>query len=232
MQGVFIVGTDTEVGKTFQAARLAGYLADQGKRVGVYKPVASGVAASDLSDAQILHRAAGLTCPLSRVCPQQFRAAVAPPIAAALQNESVDKQRLVSGARWWEEHCEFLIVEGVGGVLSPLADQMTVLDLAQQLGLPTIIVAANRLGTVNHTLLTLRAIQHRRLALVGVVLNSLPVVPSHASPDSVSLRTPSPARPIALDASLDSNRQLLQEFAPDTRIVDCIVDLFPLPQSS
>ena len=190
MRGCFVIGTDTEVGKTFQAAALARQLVASGLRVGVYKPVASGVDQSsivaELSDAAILHRAAQLNCELSRVCPQQFAAPLAPPVAARAEGKRVDERLLLDGARWWADHCEFLIVEGAGGALSPISDSMTVLDVvaqfkAQQIVLPIVIVAANRLGVVNQTLLTVEAIIRRELPLAAVLLNTWPAASS--SPD-------------------------------------------------
>ena len=187
--GVFIIGTDTEVGKTFLACQLARSLTAQGIKVGVYKPVASGVSPStefpaqrshsgppSSSDAEQLRSAAACTQPLQRVCPQSFAAPVAPPVAAQLEGRSVDEQLLVEGAQWWLAHCDFLIVEGAGGALSPISKSMRVLDLAQQLHLPLILVAANRLGVVNHTLLTIEAVQIRQLQLHGIVLNTLAAV--------------------------------------------------------
>ncbi len=205
--GVFILGTDTEVGKTFQAAALAKQLVSQGRRVGVYKPAASGVVAGEASDPEILRAAAGLGCPLDRVCPQQLAAACAPPIAARMESKTIDEQLLISGAHWWFERCEFLIVEGVGGALAPLSDTMKVLDLAEILGFPTILIAANRLGVVNHTLLTLEAIAARQLQNVGIVLNTLPVDIQAGG------RT---------DISLDSNATLLRQFAPGIPIESSI----------
>ena len=252
--GVFIIGTDTEVGKTFQACRLARTLVERGVNVGVYKPVASGApaipaspeqsspldnpqhnnpAGSSLgnsdslgsslgnSDAEQLHHAARSRQPLSRICPQSFVTAVAPPVAAVREGKAVDEQLLIDGAQWWLAHCDFLIVEGAGGALSPISDSMVVLDLAQQLQLPLVLVAANRLGVVNHTLLTLEAVHARQLPLHGIVLNTF-----SASDDS---RTTLPADGTAVigtdsDTSRHTNRELLQRFTT-VPIVDSIEQL-------
>jgi dethiobiotin synthetase len=218
--GVFIIGTDTDVGKTFQACLLARDLRSRGLRVGVYKPVASGVpqfedeAATLASDAALLRAAAQTPESLERVCPQSFQAAVAPPIAARLEGRTVDEPMLRSGAQWWKHACDFLIVEGAGGALSPLSESQTVLDLAGQLQLPLIVVAANRVGVVNHSLLTLEAIAARRLVALGVVLNPLP---SHSPP--------SPAAQLATA----TNGDLLRKFCPpEVNIVTSIEALVPL----
>jgi dethiobiotin synthetase len=189
---------------------LARHLASEGHRVGVYKPVASGIIPGQASDPEILYTAAGLDCPLERVCPQQFSAALAPPVAARLEDRQVDEQLLRTGADWWQQHCEILIVEGAGGVLAPISESLTVLDLCVELGFPTIVVAANRLGVVNHTLLTLESLSARGLQNLGVVLNTMP--------NQV-------AKPGGGDVSLDSNASLLKQFAPAVEIVSSICDL-------
>lgn len=187
-KGVFVIGTDTEVGKTYVAALLARLLADAGMKVGVYKPVSSGSDLESTSDAEILRAAAGLDVPIDHVCPQRFIAPLAPPVAAALESRSVDDQLLIQGAHRWREKCDFLIVEGVGGALSPISESMCVLDLAAELQLPLLLVAANRLGVVNHTLLTLEAAASRNLRIVAVVLNQLQNAKS-APPEPIDLST-------------------------------------------
>jgi dethiobiotin synthetase len=174
LDGIFIVGTDTEVGKTFQACQLARNLVASVSRVGVYKPVASGTAPADASDGELLRAAAQCPYPIERICPQSFSAALAPPVAAQFEQRTVDEQLLVSGALWWYSRCDYLIVEGVGGLLSPLSESLTVLDLACQLQFPVVIVAANRLGIVNHTLLTVAALKASGLKIKGIVLNTPP----------------------------------------------------------
>ncbi len=217
--GVFIIGTDTEVGKTYQACKLARAVGAKNLRVGVYKPVASGLvteehAAEGLSsDAALLQAAAGTSVPLARICPQSFRAAVAPPLAARLEGREVDENMLRAGAEWWKNACDYLIVEGAGGALSPISDSLTVLDLACELGLPLIVVAANRLGVVNHLLLTLEALASRSLKTIGVVLNDLP--------SSI------PLTPDALLAR-QTNYELLRQFVDaDIEITDAMETLLP-----
>lgn len=235
-RGVFIIGTDTEVGKTFQACRLARTLLARGAKVGVYKPVASGAASTDCtkkemplagsflaenSDAELLQAAAGSHERLSRICPQTFVAAIAPPLAARLEGKQVDDELLIEGALWWRDRCDFLIVEGAGGALSPISDSMLVLDLAQKLGLPLVLVAANRLGVVNHTLLSIEAVRARQLELLGIVLNTLPSrLPSEYPTENVTPKT------VADDDDLArrTNRELLQKFVT-LPIVDNIEEL-------
>lgn len=175
-RGLFITGTDTGVGKTFVAAAIAQALRRCGRRVGVYKPVATGVEAqpssSTQSDAELLWHACGCIAPLSAVCPQQFAAPAAPPVAAAAEGKLVDADLLYRGALRWHGKCDLLIVEGVGGLLAPLTDELTVADLATEFAYPLVVVARCTLGTLNHTLLTLEVARHRGLRTAGVILNA------------------------------------------------------------
>jgi dethiobiotin synthetase len=176
--GIFVIGTDTDVGKTYASCVLVSNLRSKGVRIGVYKPVASGVHSGAASDAERLIAASGLPWPVERVCPQSFAAPLAPPLAAAREGRRVDVQRLAAGAAWWREQCDLLVIEGAGGALSPLAEDCTVLDLASQLGYPIVLVAAHRLGMINHTLLTLEAIERRGLTTLAVIINQ--VMPSES----------------------------------------------------
>jgi dethiobiotin synthetase len=175
--GVFFIGTDTGVGKTYVAALVARQLAAEKVRVGVYKPVATGCRhegrrlVSD--DASALWEAAGQPGPLDRVCPQRFRAAIAPHLAARAERKRVDPRVFRSGLRWWRERSDVVIVEGIGGLLSPATQKHYVLDVAVDFGFPLVIVARNALGTINHTLLTaaVAALMGPRGGTAGVVLN-------------------------------------------------------------
>lgn len=174
-RGLFISGTDTGVGKTYVATAIVRRLRESGLRVGAYKPAVSGAETSPAgpiwNDVQLLAAALGDAYPEERISPQRFKAALAPPVAARAEGRSVDSRLLRSGTNWWRDQVDFLIVEGVGGLLSPLTETESVADLAKDLGFPLLIVARAGLGTINHTLLTLEAAQRRNLQVVGVVLN-------------------------------------------------------------
>lgn len=175
--GLFIAGTSTEVGKTLVAAMIARELHAAGHRVGVYKPVASGcrrVGETIVADDAIqLWEAAGRPGMLEMVCPQKFLAPVAPHRAAAEQADRVDSQLLRSGLEPWRKSSDVLIVEGAGGLMSPVSDEDYCIDLAADLGLPLVIVADNQLGVINATLQTLITADSRapKLPIAGVVLN-------------------------------------------------------------
>jgi len=186
-RGLFIAGTNTEVGKTHVAAMIARDLAASGRRVGVYKPAASGCrqAAEGLiaDDALALWQAAGQPLTLEQVCPQRFFAPLAPPRAALAEGRRVDATLLRTGLEPWLQASEIVIVEGAGGLMSPLSDVDYNIDLAAELGLPLVIVAANELGVINATLQTLITARARapKLPIAGVVLNQATQRPDDAS---------------------------------------------------
>ena len=176
--GLFITGTDTAVGKTYIAAKIAATLHAAGHRVGVYKPVASGCRRTGAElvseDAVALWNAAGRPGTLAQVCPQRFEAPLAPHLAARAAGAEVSAKLLRGGLEFWRECSDVIIVEGAGGLLSPLADTDYVADLAVAFGFPLIVVADNSLGTIHRTLATLvvAATYADGLDVAGVILNS------------------------------------------------------------
>ncbi|MFZ5478196.1 MAG: dethiobiotin synthase [Myxococcota bacterium] len=163
--GLFVTGTDTGVGKTVVTASLAASLARAGVRVRALKPVASGVPAGEAGeDAELLARASG-HAPASAI---RLRAPLSPHRAAALEGTAVVVDAV---AGWVRDNAgEVTLVEGVGGWEVPLAPPLRVSDLAVALGFPVLVVAPNRLGVLNHTLLTVEAVRRRGLVVAGVAL--------------------------------------------------------------
>ena len=171
---LFFAGTDTDVGKTYVASLAARVIVANGINLGVYKPVASGCHTEQgqliAEDAVSLWKAAGQPLSLEQVCPQRFKAPLAPPEAAALEKTQVDAEKIRDGIKIWEQNSELVLVEGAGGLFSPLADGMLNIDLAQQLNAPVIVVAANRLGAIHQTLATCEAAAKRGIQPMGIVL--------------------------------------------------------------
>jgi dethiobiotin synthetase len=176
-RGLFITGTDTEIGKTYVASLVARALVEAGHRVGVYKPAASGCLARDGTlvslDAEALWQAAGSPLSLAEVCPQKFAAPLAPHLAAAAEGRTLDGDLLRRGLDVWLARSEVVLVEGAGGLMSPLGEEEYVADLAMDFGFPLVIVAANALGTINRVLETcITAATFRDgLEVAGIVLN-------------------------------------------------------------
>jgi len=177
-RGLFITGTDTGVGKTMVAARMAAALRRQGHRVGVYKPAASGCQREKgrlvSDDAVALWEAAGRPGRLAAVCPQCFAAPLAPPLAARAEGREVDPELLRTGLRSWLKRSDIVLVEGVGGLMSPVSQEAYVADLAYDFGFPLIVVAPNALGVINQVLQTLITATAFRdgLEVAGIVLNT------------------------------------------------------------
>ncbi len=172
---LFFAGTDTDVGKTYVASLIAAGLVALGKRVGVYKPVASDCRLIDgervAADAVSLWESAGRPRTIDDVCPQRFIAPLSPPAAAAAEGTRVDADSLRSGADLWIDGFDVRIVEGAGGLFSPLAEGILNIDLAKQFDSPQLlIVAANRLGVIHQVMATCEAAKHRGITPSGIIL--------------------------------------------------------------
>lgn len=189
MRGEFITGTGTEVGKTVVAAAIARTARTAGARVAVFKPAVSGLdkyplrpetweCAAELPDHVLLRLAAGSSQADDEIAPYRYGPPVSPHLGAELASEPIDPDRLRGAALEATEGADLLICEGVGGFLVPLTTDYLVRDLARDLGMPVTIVASPGLGTINHTLLTIEAVQDAGLQVGRVVLNPWPEAPS------------------------------------------------------
>ena len=182
MSIVLVTGTDTGVGKTFVACALAHALRARGRRVGVVKPVETGVE-GEPGDARALADAARDPSPLDDICPYRLRAPLAPSVAAAREGVTIDVDAIVALILRRATTVDVLLVEGAGGLLVPISGTTTYLDLAERLGAPLLVVAANRLRTVNHAALTARVAEASRVPVLGFVL-SQPQATTDISADS------------------------------------------------
>ncbi|MBD0305659.1 MAG: dethiobiotin synthase [Nitrospiraceae bacterium] len=173
MIGCFIVGTDTGVGKTVVAAALARCFKQRGIPVGVMKPIETGFPSNLTgdSDAARLREAAVVPEPLEIICPYQFSAPLAPYAAARLVGKPIAADRIAAAFARLSAAYPVLIIEGVGGVLVPITADMTIRDVISAFGLPALVVGRTALGGINHALLTLEALNRRRIEIVGIVLN-------------------------------------------------------------
>ncbi len=176
MQGVFITGTGTGVGKTFIGTKVARQLSEKGIKVIPKKPIESGCTKQGEElipeDAVALKEAANYQGKLSDVCPYRFEPPISPVRAAHLADKVLTTEQLVSICLQGSEE-GFVLVEGAGGFYSPLAENGLNADLAVALQLPVILVADDKLGALSHVLLNVEAIQMRGLSLAGVILNAL-----------------------------------------------------------
>lgn len=185
--GLFVTGTDTGVGKTIVACAIAERLQAQGVDVGVMKPIETGVGFQGPLDAIALVESAHTDDPLDLVCPVRLALPAAPDVAAQAEGRRVELAAVRHAFAALRARHDVLIVEGAGGLLVPIAEGFAMADLARELALPLLVVARGRLGTVNHTLLTVEVAAARGLPLAGVVISHGPTPLS--LPDTANLAT-------------------------------------------
>jgi dethiobiotin synthetase len=164
---LFLTGTGTGVGKTFVAIELLHWLRSRGIRAVGMKPICCG----DREDARRLHAASGEGISIEELNPVWLQSPVAPSVAAQIEQVEIDLGRIRDCFRNLSERFDTVIVEGVGGWLVPITEELFVSDFAKELELPVAIVAENRLGCLNHVMLTLESVQRRGLVCAGVILN-------------------------------------------------------------
>ena len=170
--GVFITGTDTGVGKTLIAGAIAKILSQKGKKIGVFKPVATGCKKSLVSeDAQFLFRCANGKLALDVINPVTFEIPASPFACEKAENKKVSIKKITGAYKKICQKSNYVIVEGIGGIKVPITDRIDVLGLAKAFKLPVVIIAKSKLGTINHTLLTIDAVRSAGLLLAGVVIN-------------------------------------------------------------
>jgi len=187
--GFFVTGTGTEVGKTVVAAVLANDLRRRGASVAVFKPAVTGLDDPGETDHALLRRAAQSEQSDEEIAPYRYGPPASPHLAAAQADDEIDPERLRSAARIAAAAADVLVCEGVGGLMVPLTWRVVpamreegtsylVRDLAVDLGLPLVVAASPGLGTINHTLLTVKAARTAGLTIAAVVLTPWPDAPS------------------------------------------------------
>ncbi len=176
MAGIFITGTDTNVGKTAVAAGLAGALKQRGYNVGVMKPVQSGAAVRNgklySRDAEFLTAVIDGQGETGLISPVLLREALAPSVAADIEGKTIDLNLIRNAYLELEQMHDIVIVEGAGGIAVPLKNKFLTSDLIAYLGVPAIIVARAALGTINHTFLTLEHAKRTGISVIGVIINN------------------------------------------------------------
>jgi dethiobiotin synthetase len=167
LPGVFITGTDTEIGKTYVSSLIIRELRKKKIDAVGLKPVCSG----SRKDAQALYLANEEVLDLDVVNPWCFRAPLAPLTAGRIEGESLQLDKVVSQINHVRANHQFTLIEGVGGWMVPMGEGFGIAEFAKELALPIVVVVGNRLGAINHTLLTVEAILAARLECLGVILN-------------------------------------------------------------
>jgi dethiobiotin synthetase len=185
MSVVMFVGTDTGVGKTYVSCRALETLGAEGHDVVAVKPVESGCnGAPEDEDGVLLARATGQQAPMAALT--RLVSPVTPALAAEREDVILSPERWCEAIRALDAEHEIVVVEGAGGVLSPLTWTYTALDFATQLAAKVVLVAADRLGAINHVLLSLRALDTARISTLGIVL-SAPESPDEASASNLEV---------------------------------------------
>ena len=174
--GIFITGTDTEIGKTVIAGGLAAALKAAGTNVGVMKPIASGGVEHKgrivSEDAIFLKGAAQVDDALDLINPICLRYPLAPSVAAEIEGVSIDLRQIDEAFTQLCQRHDFMVVEGIGGIAVPICEEMLVANMAQYFQLPLLIAARPNLGTINHTTLTVEFARSYNLEICGIVLNA------------------------------------------------------------
>ncbi|MGZ5885003.1 MAG: dethiobiotin synthase [Burkholderiaceae bacterium] len=204
----FVTGTDTGIGKTLVSSALLHALVQRGVRAAGMKPIAAGTELRDgiwhNDDVDSLAAAANVNLPIELMSPYFLREAAAPHIAAAQENTKIEVAHILSCYNRVCTMADAIVVEGVGGFRVPLSDQEDTADLAQQLGLPVIMVVGLRLGCLNHALLTADAINARGLKLAGWVANVVDLGMQHGLANMEALRARLPAPLLGCVPRLDA----------------------------
>ena len=172
-QAIFITGTDTGIGKTTITAALLLALQQLNQSVGVLKPLETGIDGKNPQHSDT-ERLRGLLSPppaFNEVCLYAFSQPLAPLAAARKTGSTIDLLRIRSYIDELTKRHAFLLVEGAGGIFTPLTPQRTLCDLVTMLNVPCLIVGSTNLGGVNHCLLTVRALQQAKIRIWGIVLN-------------------------------------------------------------
>lgn len=174
MKGFFITGTDTGVGKTEVASYLARLFSKKGLKVGVMKPVATGVG-KKCRDARLLRDASFSGQPDSCINPVSLKLALAPLVASRLAKKRIDMEIIWDRFEELRKESDVMIVEGIGGLMVPITKRsgevIYVLDMIRRMKLPVIIVARPNLGTINHTIMTVNVLKSNKIDIAGIIFN-------------------------------------------------------------
>ncbi len=184
--GCFITGTDTGVGKTLMAAALAVCLKQHGLRVAVMKPIETGCSSERPfdSDAERLRTAIETELSLDLVSPYRLSAPLAPVDAARAAGVTIERDHIELAFHTLANDQDFVLVEGVGGLMVPISETMDVRDLITFLRLPALVVGRTALGGINHALLTIEALRQHRIPALAILLNQLLPIPHHEQTQS------------------------------------------------
>jgi len=177
MKGIFVTGTDTGSGKSTVTGLLAKYLRGKGDKVITQKWVQTGSRFS--ADINLHLKIMGVSKNeikehLDCVCPYIFKLPASPHLAAKAENKKINIARIKQSFKSLSSKFDFVIVEGIGGALVPVDEKRLVIDIANELGLPVLVVGQNKIGAINHILMTIEVLKQRKMKILGIVFNNCP----------------------------------------------------------
>lgn len=177
MNGLFITGTDTDAGKTLVTGLLARALCEQGRSVITQKWVQTGCRTFQDTDIAthlaLMNRSLQEIEPfLPEVIPYCFKLPASPHLAARQEKKRIDLRKIEKAYHTLSKNFDLVLAEGAGGLMVPLTPRTLLIDLVQKLRLPVLLVVHNKLGAVNHALLSIEALHHRKIPLLGLIFNN------------------------------------------------------------
>lgn len=190
MNTFFVTGIDTDAGKTIVTGHIAAYLKSIGKRVITQKMVQTGC--EGIAEDILTHRKIMGTELLAEdhermTCPQTFSFPASPHLAAALENRNINLKAIEVATTQLQELFEYVLIEGAGGLHVPITEQVHVIDYIEEQQLPVILVTSSKLGSINHTLLSLEVLKNREIPLKALVYNHYPKASENIFEDTKKL---------------------------------------------
>lgn len=201
----FVTGTDTDVGKTYVSCLWLKALRKAGIDAVGMKPITCG----DRTDAEQLHAASGQSAALNDISPIWLRTPAAPYAAGMIENRSIDLDQVRDCFERLRDNHSAVIVEGAGGWLTPIRKDFLMADLAEQFGLPVVVVVRNRLGALNHTLLTVTDLRRRGLHCAGLIFNNMDAATDAATTTNRALLEDLLEVPVLFEIERDQQELLL-----------------------
>lgn len=177
MNAIFVTGTDTGVGKTVVAGLLAKHLLKEGCNVITQKWIQTGSKGFPEDIDTHLKLMGKKRCDIkdyiAHMCPYNLKFPSSPHLSARLEKKQINANKIKKSFKFLQKRFDFVIVEGVGGALVPYNNKKLVIDIAKELKIPALVVVGNKLGAINHTLLTIEAIKRRKIKIAGIIYNNI-----------------------------------------------------------